>query len=256
MTKKHSAIGRRYDWIPDLPDHRDKYFLPRRDASLPPSVDLSPRCSPVEDQGNLGACTAHALAGALEFLEDKDGVPFKDVSRLMIYYNERAIEQSISRDAGAEIRDGVRSLHQTGVCDEVLWPYEPENFKTRPSLAAYADAATRKIDEYRRVIGIDAMRACLAEGYPFAFGFTVYEGFESDAVARAGELQMPRPSEQCLGGHAVLAVGYNDADRRVLVRNSWGRGWGINGYFWMPYDYIGSAKLADDAWTIRKGSSL
>jgi C1A family cysteine protease len=95
------------------------------------------------------------------------------------------------------------------------------------------------------------MRQCLAEGYPFVFGFSVYEAFESDEVGRTGKLNLPEPSEKQLGGHAVMAVGYNDSAERVLVRNSWGTDWGIKGYFTMPYDYISSDNLADDLWTLR-----
>jgi len=92
---------------------------------------------------------------------------------------------------------------------------------------------------------------CLAEGYPFVFGFTVYESFESPAVAKTGVLDMPKPQEKTLGGHAVMAVGYDDKAKRFLVRNSWGSDWGLKGYFTIPYDYLDSRNLADDFWTIR-----
>ena len=95
------------------------------------------------------------------------------------------------------------------------------------------------------------MKQCLAEGYPFVFGFSVYEGFESAAVAKTGTLDMPKPGEKNVGGHAVCAVGYDDAAKRILVRNSWGTDWGVKGYFTMPYDYISNTNLADDMWTIR-----
>ena len=95
------------------------------------------------------------------------------------------------------------------------------------------------------------MRQCLAEGYPFVFGFSVYEAFEGDEVARTGKLNLPEPSEKQLGGHAVMAVGYDDSAKRVLVRNSWGTDWGIKGHFTMPYDYVSDGNLADDLWTIR-----
>jgi C1A family cysteine protease len=95
------------------------------------------------------------------------------------------------------------------------------------------------------------MKSCLADGFPFVFGFTVYESFESDEVAETGKLNMPDPSEMEVGGHAVLAVGYNDASKRFWVRNSWGKGWGKAGYFTMPYDYLLNENLSDDFWTTR-----
>jgi C1A family cysteine protease len=95
------------------------------------------------------------------------------------------------------------------------------------------------------------MKGCLADGYPFVFGFTVYESFESEAVAKSGKLNMPAKNEQVVGGHAVMAVGYDDKTKRFLIRNSWGAGWGISGYFTMPYDYLLNENLSDDFWTIR-----
>ena len=95
------------------------------------------------------------------------------------------------------------------------------------------------------------MKSCLAEGYPFVFGFTVYESFESEAVAKSGKLNMPKKGEAQVGGHAVMAVGYSDSSKRFIVRNSWGTSWGLNGYFTMPFDYLLNENLSDDFWTIR-----
>jgi C1A family cysteine protease len=266
MTKKRATEskknrGRRisgYGWIPDLPDARDYLFGVRRPptAVLPAEVDLRPTCSPVEDQGQLGSCTANALAGALEFLERKDHVPFADLSRLFIYYNERAIEHTTKTDSGAMIRDGIKALAGEGVCPESTWPYVISRFAVKPSAASYKAAKKHLITSYERILTLDEMRSCLAAGFPFVFGFTVYETFESPAVAKTGIVPMPGPTERSLGGHAVVAVGYNDAERRFLVRNSWGTGWGIGGYFKMPYDYLSNRNLSDDFWTIRRGNEL
>jgi C1A family cysteine protease len=243
-----------FGWVPDLPDQRDTlYGLVRRvPAVLPTATDLRPLCSPVEDQGNLGSCTGNALAGAVEFLEKKDKVPFTDVSRLFIYYNERVIEHSVHEDAGAMIRDGIKTLVKRGVCAEAKWPYVVAKFAVKPSKACYTDALEHQVTAYARLQTVDEMRACLAEGYPFVFGFSVYESFESRQVAKTGVVQMPTPKERLLGGHAVLAVGYDDAKKRFLVRNSWGRGWGLKGYFTMPYAYLADRSLSDDFWTIRR----
>jgi C1A family cysteine protease len=247
-----------YGWVPDVPDQRD-YLLSavmRIPAKLPSKVDLRPLCSKVEDQGQLGSCTANALAGALEFLERKDKVAFEDVSRLFIYYDERAIEHTIASDSGAMIRDGIKTLAKQGVCSEKKWPYVISKFKVKPGAACYKDGLNHQITSYHRILTLDEMRSCLAEGFPFVFGFTVYESFESQAVASTGVVNMPKPSEKSLGGHAVLGVGYDDSKKRFIVRNSWGDKWGIKGYFTMPYKYVADRNLSDDFWTIRRGKNM
>jgi C1A family cysteine protease len=254
-ARRTSGSGRGYGWVPDLPDHRDRlYAVVRRvPRKLPRSVDLRAECSPVEDQGSLGSCTGNALAGAVEFLERKEGAPrLVDVSRLFIYYNERAIEHTVSEDSGAMIRDGIKTLVKQGVCGESKWPYVIARFAKKPPASCYVEAREHQVTAYARLEALDEMRTCLADGYPFVFGFTVYESFESAAVAKSGLATMPRPRERMLGGHAVLAVGYDDAEKRFLVRNSWGTGWGMKGYFTMPYAYLADRNLSDDFWTIRR----
>ncbi|UVT22330.1 MAG: C1 family peptidase [Nitrospira sp.] len=242
-----------YGWVPDRPDQRDKLYaaIAGPPRTLPSKVDLRDGCSPVENQGQLGSCTANALVGNLEFLEKRAGHNPTNLSRLFIYYNERAMEGTIREDAGAMIRDGVKSLVKLGVCTEKLWPYKIERFTKKPSQACYKQARNRQVTSYHRVIGLQQMKQCLAEGYPFVFGFSVYEAFESPQVAKTGQLDLPKPSEKQIGGHAVLAVGYDEQAQRILVRNSWGADWGIQGYFTMPYDYISNDNLADDFWTLR-----
>ena len=253
-SKQKKRISSRYGWVPDLPDHRDLLYnlLRPAPATLPPSVDLRPLCAPVEDQGELGSCTGNALVGALEFLERKNRIPFVDLSRLFIYYNERVIEHSVRSDAGAQIRDGVKTLVKQGVCPEKTWPYTISKFAAKPTGACYRDAEHHTIHSYHRILTLDEMRTCLAEGFPFVFGFTVYESFETQDVARTGVVRMPRSGERVVGGHAVVGVGYDDAKRAFLVRNSWGKKWGQRGYFTIPYDYLADRNLADDFWTIRK----
>jgi C1A family cysteine protease len=242
-----------YGWLPDLPDHRDFLYsaIAPKVARLPKKVDLKSKCSPVEDQGALGSCTANSLAGALEFLEEPDDRQFVDLSRLFIYYHERVIEGTVDQDSGAFIRDGIKSLAKQGVCPEPDWPYKIVTFRKKPSASCYRTAKKHRIISYHRINTVDEMRSCLADGFPFVFGFTVYESFESQEVAKSGVVNLPAAKETVVGGHAVVGVGYNDSKKRFLIRNSWGTDWGKKGYFTMPYAYLGDRNLSDDFWTIR-----
>jgi C1A family cysteine protease len=242
---------KKYHWIPDLPDHRD-FIYKAAPISIPSKTDLRPLCSSVEDQGNLGSCTGNALVGAIEVLENIEKASFVDLSRLFVYYNERAMEGTIKQDAGAVIRDGVKTLVKSGVCTEKLWPYNIARFKYKPTKPCFADGLTRTVSMYSRLNTTSDMRNCLAAGFPFVFGFSVYESFESDAVAKTGVVPMPGKGEQLLGGHAVLAVGYDDTTQHFIVRNSWGADWGDQGYFTIPYAYLADRNLSDDFWTVRK----
>jgi C1A family cysteine protease len=244
-----------YGWIPDLPDHRDKMFAapPAAAAPLPSSVDMRSGCPPVYDQGALGSCTANAIGGALEFDQMKQTLADVFVpSRLFIYYNERVIEGTVDEDAGAMLRDGMKSVAKQGAPHEKLWPYSIAKFRQKPSAASYSDAARHVAILYQRLLpNLNQLKGCLALGYPFVFGFSVYESFESATVARTGQVPMPKPREALLGGHAVLTVGYDDVEERFLMRNSWGASWGMAGYFTMPFDYLVDPNLCDDFWTVK-----
>ena len=175
---------------------------------------------------------------------------YEDVSRLFIYYNERVLEGSVDYDSGASLRDGIKTLRKQGACWEKTWPYLIEHFDRKPPKKCYIEAKKRRIESYHRINSLPEMLTCLAEGYPFVFGFTVYESFQSQRVARTGAANMPRKKEKALGGHAVMAVGYNQKQKRFFVRNSWGAKWGKDGYFTMPYEYLET--LSADFWTIRR----
>jgi C1A family cysteine protease len=244
-----------YGWIPDLPDSRDRQYSAPIAAlgPLPPSVDLRGACPAVYDQGQLGSCTANAIGGVLQFDQMKQA--FADVfvpSRLFIYYNERVIEGTVDEDAGAMIRDGIKSVATQGAPHEQLWPYTIAKFRATPPAPAFKDAAKHPAVLYQRVSReIDQMKGCLASGYPFVFGFSVYASFESPAVAATGHAPLPKPKEALLGGHAVDAVGYDDAKQWFIARNSWGPKWGLAGHFTLPYQYLLDENLSDDFWTIR-----
>jgi C1A family cysteine protease len=252
MTRKIA----RYGWSPDVPDQRDHLYaapVASLDA-LPASVDLRPQCPKVVyDQGQLGSCTANAIAAAIEFDQMKQSLgKIFTPSRLFIYYNERVMEGTVNSDSGAQIRDGIKSVADIGGCPETLWPYSIAKFKTKPTKPCYTEAKKHTAVLYQRLVQIlNQMKGCLASGYPFVFGFSVYESFEGPDVAKTGTVPMPGPSEQQVGGHAVMAVGYDDATQRFLVRNSWADKWGMKGYFTIPYAYLTDNNLADDFWTIR-----
>ena len=107
-------------------------------------MDLRALCSPVEDQGQLGSCTANALVGMLEYLEIVHRFPFVDLSRLFVYYNERVIEHSVHDDSGAMLRDGIKTLAKQGVCPEENWPYIIAKFAV-PSPFCYREAVDYQI---------------------------------------------------------------------------------------------------------------
>lgn len=245
-----------YGWVPDLPDGRDMlYAAPVKPlAELPTRVDLRPKCPPVYDQGELGSCTGNAIAGALEF--DQIAQASKDVftpSRLFIYYNERVLEGTVESDSGAMIRDGIKTVAKQGACKEDTWPYDIGRFRNKPSSRCYTEAEKHQAILYLRLTQtLSQLKGCLAEGYPFVFGFTVYESFESAKVAKTGHAPMPGAKEGVLGGHAVLAVGYDERRQWFIVRNSWGPKWGMSGYFTLPYPYLVQGSLSSDFWTIRR----
>jgi len=265
LAKKSGRPG--LGWMPDLPDNRDHlYAAPMAKLGpLPSRVSLRRHCPKVYNQGQIGSCTANAIAAAIEFDRMKQKLADFIPSRLFIYYNERRIEHSVPLDNGAQIRDGIKSVGKEGVCPETEWPYDdtPANPNTnvwpsgatpaqKPPKSCYTDAKKFRAVSYQRVDRtLSQMKGCLADGYPFVFGFTVYDSFESAEVARTGVLEMPAPREGVIGGHAVLAVGYEDKTQRFMVRNSWGSSWGKRGYFTMPYSYLLTENLSDDFWTIR-----
>lgn len=242
-----------YGWRPDRPDSRDRLYadIARPPRRLPTRADLRAFCPPVENQGTIGSCTAHALIGNLKFLAKKTGHRTTHLSRLFLYYNARVLENTAHADEGAMIRNGVKSLVKLGVCREALWPYRIRRFTEKPPAECYTQAGSHQVTSYHRIRGLEQMRQCLAEGYPFVFGLTIFESFESTAVAHTGVLHLPKRGEKDRGGHSVCAVGYDDSSKRLLIRNSWGADWGRKGYFSVPYDYVANPKLADDFWTIR-----
>ena len=277
-TERHGSLKsmstktvQKFGWIPDLPDHRDLHMnfksvaapshMKKKSEGDKEIVDLRPENGgfPIFNQGHLGSCTANALAAAFHFTLHKMTVEnhpeFKDFtpSRLFIYYNERYVEGSVGKDAGASLRDGIKVMEKMGVCPESVWKYDdgPTFFKTQPEKQCYEMATKCKVKGYAHVAqDLDQMKHCIRNGYPFVFGFTVLTSFSDEQVVKTGKMLMPQPGDKVRGGHAVTAVGFDDFQKCFIVRNSWGEDWGDKGYFYMPYEYICHPQLAQDFWAI------
>jgi C1A family cysteine protease len=242
-----------YGYRRDTRDPRDRMFAPRPPHLLPAKVDLRNHCPPVMDQGDLGSCTAHGITGALRFLRIKAGKPDVELSRLQLYFDERTIEHTVGEDAGAEIRDGIKCAAKIGVGHENLWPYKIAKFRAKPPAAVYADAVQFNALDYSRVeVSVAALKAALAGGDPVVIGVTLFESFESDAVAANGMVPMPDlKREKLVGGHCMYAVGYGQHAGTFTVRNSWAADWGDRGDCYFPEAYLGSTKFGGDYWVVR-----
>lgn len=244
-------IHRRFGTHPDLPDGRDREYLPRIQVSLPRSVDLRPACPPVYEQRSLNSCSAHAIGAALWF-EERQVSASADVpgpSRLFIYYNERVREREVRHNAPVSLRDGYKTVASRGVCPEHMWPYLVSQYARKPPRRCY-DAARRTcaLQYFRLHREPRALKTCLAEGIPFTLGVSVHKSFMSARVKHTGEVPMPHRGDRLLGGHAMLVVGYHDASQRFIVRNSWGRHWGAGGYCFLPYEFVLHPNLSWDFW--------
>ena len=243
-------IKYRYGWKRDLPDRRDHKYERKFKLFLPQQVDLRPQCPPIVDQGNLGSCTANALAGCFDFLELRDSKTPYVSSRLFIYYNERVLEGDVDQDAGALIRDGIKSLAKWGVCPESDWIYDISQFAVKPPDACYQEASNHQILEYQRLSGLSDVYNALANGLPVVYGISVFESFELETTLATGIVPDPSSDETMLGGHAMVLVGYDLAARTFISRNSWGDKVGQAGYFILPTDYV--EKSGSDFWVIQK----
>jgi len=260
-------------WQRDVPDFRDyspdheniAELLHKSKAMKPPTAgipakcDLSKWCSPIEDQDSIGSCTAHAGVGLIEYYEKRAFGKHLDASRLFLYKVTRNLLHWTG-DTGAWLRTTMKAMVLFGVPPEEFWPYNISRYEEEPSAFCYAFAQNYQSIRYYRLDTpnlktdklLSRIQGFLAAGYPLMFGFTVYN-FGDDK----GEIEFPSPNDSTQGGHAVLAVGY-DNNRKVgkekgaiKIRNSWGNDWGAGGYGWLPYRYIEEG-LAVDFWSLFK----
>ena len=241
-----------FGWRPQLGDARDIHFAAPVALlqNLPAQIDLTAQCPPVYDQGQLGSCTANAIGGAFEFSLIKQGLQDFVPSRLFIYYYERVLEHTVHSDSGAALRDGMKVVNTHGACPETEWPYDIHKFTNTPPKQCRIDALKEHVLSYRSITqDLAQMKACLASGLPFVFGISVYQSFLD---ASDGNIPMPMTTandKPLNEGHAILAVGYDDAKQVFLFRNSWGTTWGNQGYGTIPYGYLTSSD-ASDFWSI------
>jgi C1A family cysteine protease len=290
VSEDYSFLDRGLGWIPDLPDFRDftvdtplvagmlartslrpsgkSSSKSKASASNAPSVDLRANCPPIEDQGTLGSCTANAAVGVLEYFARASFGKYDDLSRLFVYKVTREM-MGWTGDTGAFLRSAMGAIASFGAPPEKYWPYDIAKFEDEPSSFAYAYAQNYKAATYYRLdppgtsalAKLDAVKTHLVGGLPSMFGFSVYSSYSSSGPS--GKFPFPAAGEKQEGGHAVVAVGYDDAIQIVhpssgaktkgalLIRNSWGTGWGMAGYGWLPYEYLLQG-LAEDFWVVVK----
>ncbi|MBR4326205.1 MAG: hypothetical protein IKP73_11835, partial [Bacteroidales bacterium] len=218
-------------------------------SKLPQKVDLRSMMTAIESQGEIGSCTANAVAGAYEYLvRTTQGVDY-DVSRLFIYYNARKSQGLEEEDSGAMIEWLMAQMSKKGACSEATWPYKTKRFTKKPPKEAYEEAKNYTITKYEHVAtDLNTWKSVLAEGYPILFGIQIFPSFQTP---RRGRISMPGKDEASDGGHAMCCVGYSDPDQVFIVRNSWGEQWGDGGYCYIPYDYMMSDKYnGGDSWVI------
>ncbi len=270
-------------WLPDFPDFRDctpqagkiQPLLAKvgaaetKKVSLPASVDLRQWFSPVEDQGDIGSCTANAGVALVEYFENRAFGKHTDASRLFLYKATRNLLHWTG-DTGAFLRSTMKALVLFGVPPEEYWPYLTSDFDKEPPAFCYAFAQNYRAISYYRldppgttvVQLLDRIKTNLASGLPAMFGFTVYTSLSQ--ASKTGRIPFPTSVEKVSGGHAVVVVGYNDdltiqnsssgtqpSQGALLIRNSWGSGWGEQGYGWLPYEYVRKG-LAVDWWSLIK----
>lgn len=242
----------KYGWKRDLPDHRDFKLKLKLKPDDIYSSDLRGQMPAVYDQGQTSSCTGNAIAAAIEYERKIKGLSDFIPSRLFIYYNERFIENTIDDpDAGAEIRDGIKSVASDGACMEATWPFDESKVTVKPSDIAYTEAKKDLIKIYARVDqNLYDIASALTQQNPVVFGISLCESFESDEIARTGKVPYPSNHDAPIGGHAMLIVGYSKEQNHFIVRNSWSVNWGDKGYCYIPEEYVLNPYMASDFWCI------
>ena len=265
FSHKNSHLTHKTGLLRDSPDHRD-FIRTYSEEEIPstddhPVVDLRGDVVRVYQQGQLASCTANVACAAYELLVQKQASELNhtyydfSASRLFVYYNSRKITSTTTRNTGTTMRNALKSMRHWGVCHELLWPYLISEFAKEPTSDCYSNAEGNKLVEFHRLTqNQHQLRACLKEGFPFAFGFNVYDSFELE-MEDDGKMPLPSYDEKLDGAseiHGVLCVGYNDNTECFTVLNSWGSDFGDRGYFYMPYKYLLDPEQVFGFWKISK----
>jgi C1A family cysteine protease len=232
----------------DEPDARDRRFVPKLER-LPQRADLSQFCGKVYQQYRIQSCSANALASAMTLIANQLDEAIAPPSRLFMYYNARALSNAQRKDCGTTIRLAIKALARQGACPERQWPYRKDAVTLRPLRACYADAQIRPIRYHRIAQELDLLHAALAQGSAFVFGIQAY-GDTFTQAARTAYLRLPRKTDTPLGGHALIAVGYDATKKTFIARNSLGSAFAKNGFFSIPDAYFTNPELTYDFWTI------
>lgn len=247
-------MDRKFGWRPSLPDFRDfryRAISPDKEvAQLPPVKYLI--CPPVVDQGDLGSCVFFALSYAMESAQVSQDIIPENPSQLFAYYHYRETYGQIDYDDGAMIRDAVKLLAADGICGEEDWPYLTANFAVKPPFQSYIKAREHRIQSYHALETMEDMLNCIADGYGFVCGISVYSSIDDAVVVKTGKVPVPGKDDKFLGGHAIYVGGYNLHKQMFKFQNSWGKDWGDQGFGWIPFAYLESNGLCGDRWTVRR----
>lgn len=236
---------RRFDLEVDPVDWRDYYYHYQR-ATLRERVDLRSVAGDIQSQRDLGSCTAQAIVAVYELmLRQQMPDKFQELSPLFLYYNARREEGTLNEDAGAYLRSSLKALQDYGICPESDWPYDVKKFNIRPSDDAYRSARKFKISQYNRLPNLNSILDAISNDQPVVAGIMVYSGFDY-ITEQNPTVPMPADTDTEYGAHAIALIGYDMTERKILAKNSFGASWGLDGYFWIPFDYI--EQELTDAW--------
>jgi C1A family cysteine protease len=242
-------MERKWGWIKSLQKFGIPTYIPKTAVAKYPMVK-SLICPPVQNQFDEGSCVQHAFTSAMEFEEIENDTQLTMLSRSFPYFNYRKSIGDINGDPGTDPVVEMQQLSEVGTCREIVWPYTKENYAKKPPPEAYSDALNFRIKQYFILNSLNDMLGCMADGWGFVCGISVYQSFED---AKDGIIPIPSRDDAFLGGHMIYVGGGYDRHKKAFkFMNSWGTEWGQGGFGWLPFNYLTDRNLASDFFTIRK----